>query len=485
MPGTDDALLDAVDPAHGAQPLEQVARIRALLAEGADVSARDGQDATPLHRAVRAPYQDGDPLPSLEVVRALLESGADVHARDRAGVTPAGRAVLLNDTAQQAAVDRSVAVLELLVEHGARLDGPCGDVMGGSFAHRSTTATQVYAFLLDHGASMTDTDSLGNSPLHATVSSARPQLVELLLQHGADTAAVNHLGQTPLGIALHLNQNNDHQRHARSQIVPMLEAAGAPAHVRYPLTEGGPVPIDMDAVRRAAAELRAEGWDDPGLQRNVDDTYDSYQHFVAALNRNWRSDSFAWVLELCRRGLGDTGTARTLVGEQELRAPFFHHGDLVVKGHLQVVCPFVVTGSVTVEGCLADSGPDSGVAIGGHLTAQAVYTDGDMHVGGDIEADIVYGYYNDHTLEARTIRGRLVIADDHDVQATVEAEHHFGIDDYRQGYGEGVQEHLRTILVDEVFAKDDDDDEEQLDKGALFARLWEGKAVFRPTGSYS
>ena len=52
-----------------------------------------------------------------------------------------------------------------------------------------------------------------------------------------------------------------------------------------------------------------------------------------------------------------------------------------------------------------------------------MYTDGDMHVSGDIEADIVYGCYNDHTLEARTIRGRLVISDDHDVQAHVEAKH--------------------------------------------------------------
>ncbi|MFJ2238304.1 ankyrin repeat domain-containing protein [Streptomyces sp. NPDC087859] len=154
--GTDDDLFHAVSPAHGARPPEQVARVRALLAEGAEVSAPDEQGATPLHRAVQAPYQDRDPLPSLEVVRALLESGADVHARDRIGVTPAARAVLLNDTSTQAAVDRSVAVLELLVEHGARLDGPCGDVMGGSFAHHSTTATPVYAFLLDHGAPTTD-----------------------------------------------------------------------------------------------------------------------------------------------------------------------------------------------------------------------------------------------------------------------------------------------------------------------------------------
>ncbi|MER6956675.1 hypothetical protein [Streptomyces sp. NPDC000618] len=482
MSGTDDDLFDAVRPAHGAEPLGQVARIRALLAEGADVSARDEQGATPLHRAVQAPYQDRDPLPSLEVVRALLESGADVHARDRIGVTPAARAVLLDSTAPEAAVDRSVAVLELLVEYGTRLDGPCGDVMGGSFAHHSTTATPVYAFLLDHGAPTADTDGLGNTPLHATVGSAQPQLVELLLQRGADTAAVNQLGQTPLGIALHLDQHNDHQRRARSQIVPMLEAAGAPAHVRYPFTEGGPLPIDMPAVRRAAAELRAEGENNPSLQRHVDETYDSYQHFIDKLSRNCGPDGFAWALELCRRVLGDTGTTRTLVGEQELRAPFFHHGDLVVEGNLQVMRSFVVTGSVTVQGCLADSGPNSGIAIGGDLTARAVYTDGDMHVSGDIEADIVYGYYNDHTLEARTVRGRLVIEDDHDVQAHVEAEHHFDIDDYGQGYGDGVQEYLRTILVDEVFAKDDGDDETRLNPGALFSRLWKGEAAFRTAG---
>lgn len=108
MSRTDDGLFDAVSPVHDAQLLRHVARIRALPAEGADVSARDEQGATPLHRTVQAPYQDRDPLPWLEVVRTLLESGADVHARDRTGVTPAGRAVLLNNTAPIAAVDRSV-----------------------------------------------------------------------------------------------------------------------------------------------------------------------------------------------------------------------------------------------------------------------------------------------------------------------------------------------------------------------------------------
>ncbi|MCT9079550.1 hypothetical protein [Streptomyces fulvoviolaceus] len=74
-------------------------------------------------RLLQAPYQDRDPLPSLEVVPALLGSGADVHVLDRVGVTPVGRAVLLDDTAPEAAVDRSVAVLGLLVRASTALRG--------------------------------------------------------------------------------------------------------------------------------------------------------------------------------------------------------------------------------------------------------------------------------------------------------------------------------------------------------------------------
>ncbi|WP_326764416.1 hypothetical protein OG978_07305 [Streptomyces sp. NBC_01591] len=63
---------------------------------------------------------------------------------------------------------------------------------------------------------------------------------------------------------------------------------------------------------------------------------------------------------MCAEILGDDArTDRALVGDQRMDAPFFHYGDLMVKGHLDVVAPFVVTGSLTAEGCLADCGPDS------------------------------------------------------------------------------------------------------------------------------
>ncbi|MFD8848963.1 hypothetical protein, partial [Streptomyces sp. NPDC059604] len=136
--------------------------------------------------------------------------------------------------------------------------------------------------------------------------------------------------------------------------------------------------------------------------------------------------------------------------------------------------------SLTVGCCLADCGPTSVVAVGRDVTAHGVHTDGEMSVGGDIEAEVVYGYYNDQTLRAKTIRARLVIEDEHETIAAVEADTHFDLDDFQQGYGEGVQEELRELLVDEVFGnEEDDEEEEQLDQALLFARLREGKPVFR------
>ncbi|WP_185300073.1 ankyrin repeat domain-containing protein [Streptomyces finlayi] len=475
-----ESLLAAVTPAHGGDASDRAALVRSLIADRADVSARDEQGAAPLHRAVEAPYDGDGPLPSLEVVRALLECGADVHATDSKGVTPAGWVVARSGAEAEAQrVRRSVEVLALLVEHGARLDGPSGLRTGGSLAHHSDVTQQVYAFLLDHGAPIDAVDDRGDTPLHATVRSRRPELVKLLLERGADTAAVDGLGRTPLGFA---------ERQAQAETVAVLKAAGAPARVRYPVVEGGPLPIDMGAVRQVAGVMRAERAavceaagipDDSGwLAELVEPDLDSYQELAARFSDGIDPDLLGSVPEMCAKALGDTGATRTLLGDRLVDTPFFHHGDLVVKGHLRVAAPFVLTGSLTVEGVLADCGPASVVAVCGDVTARGVFTDGDVKCG-DIHAEVVYGFYNDHTLQAGRIHARLVIEDDHETIATVEADLYFDQDDYQQGYGDGVQEQLRELLVDDVFAADEDEDEEMLDSRLLMTRLSEGLPVFR------
>lgn len=217
------------------------------------------------------------------------------------------------------------------------------------------------------------------------------------MERGADTATVNGLGRTPLGIALRLPEHSMEQRQARHEIVALLKAAGAPARVRYPMVEGGPLPIDMDEVRQVAGVLRAERAavckaagipDESGrLAPLVEQDFDSYQDLISELSHNCHPDLLPSLLRLCVGVLGDTGAARTLTGDQLVNSPFFHHGDLAVKGDLDVGAPFVVTGSLTVEGVLADCGPDSVVVVGGGVTARGVFTDGEMCVGGDLEAD--------------------------------------------------------------------------------------------------
>lgn len=70
-----------IRPVHAAAANGNLAILRALLARGADVNARQQHDFTPLHTA--ADRGDG------EMARLFLEHGADVQARDASGHTAA------------------------------------------------------------------------------------------------------------------------------------------------------------------------------------------------------------------------------------------------------------------------------------------------------------------------------------------------------------------------------------------------------------
>ncbi|GHG89088.1 ankyrin repeat domain-containing protein [Comamonas sp. JC664] len=444
-------------------------RVKELLSQGADVHVRGDSGSTLLHFAVLAPYQQEHPLPSLDVVRTLLEAGADPNARDDHAQTPLLRALPYDkDNAGQE--QRALEIIQVLRSAGAKVPS---DVKDGRAAVFRMSSPRLYQELLDAGAPIDARDDIDATPLHRAASYGHVPIAELLLSRGAEVNAIDGLGRTPLGAVQRERANpwlKDPKRIAEFQaLIALLERAGGQPRVTFTRSEDpfAPFPIDMAALRAAAPDGKLSFTHDVG----------SAQEFVTGLHCYGEPEKPLAYLAALRSVLDAPPRHVRLQGPLTLKRPFFHHGDLEVDGHLDIERPFAVTGNLVVHGVLRDCGNDSRVNVLGDVRCHGLYTDGEINIRGDIHArDVVLGYYNDHMLAAGAIHARVVIEDDHGVDAPVHAQHHFDRDTYEQGYGEGVNERLRELFVDDVFSEDADG---TLDKGEVFYRIREGLPLFR------
>jgi ankyrin repeat protein len=150
-----------------------VAQVRLLVANGAELNAAHGDGMTGLHWAA----ENGNP----EIASILLESGADVEAVTRLG---AYRPLHL------AARRGDASVIQLLLDASAdpEAESATGGVTPLHFAAASGRAASVQA-LIDHGVELDARESIwGQTPLMFAAATGRTEVIRLLLQVGADPA---------------------------------------------------------------------------------------------------------------------------------------------------------------------------------------------------------------------------------------------------------------------------------------------------------
>ena len=190
-----------------------VARVRTLLAAGADVNAPQGDGATALHWA--AHRNDA------ETARLLIAAGAVVDAANALGATP----------------------LWLAATNGS---------------------APIVARLLEAGADPGVTLRMGETPLMAAARGGSGPVVELLLAHGADpNAAERERGQTALmwaaaqghaGVVRRLARHGA-DVHARSRVWRQLEntAGNTNTSGNFRMAHGGSTPL-LFAARNGDVE---------------------------------------------------------------------------------------------------------------------------------------------------------------------------------------------------------------------------------------
>jgi ankyrin repeat protein len=163
------AVTVADTPLHRAARIGDVAKIRSLIEDGADVNVKTSYGETPLFKAAQAGHR--------EAVELLLASGADVNA----------------------ASGMSCAALFIAIARGHK---------------------DIAQILIENGADVNaKTGKGGFTPLHEAAGKGRRDLVELLIAAGANVRSQDWYHHTPLDCARDSETSS-------SEVVTLLIANG-------------------------------------------------------------------------------------------------------------------------------------------------------------------------------------------------------------------------------------------------------------------
>jgi ankyrin repeat protein len=172
------------------------AKVKELIAAGADVNAKDESGLTPLLWASQG-------LMGQASVETLLAAGADANARDAHGRTP------LFLVAESGGGQNAI---KSLLAHKA--DPNLVDEDGWTPLHMACVKNGVpetVRLLIDGGAKVSATAKDGRMPLHLAAEYDYPEVVAILLEKKADRDAKDAKGWTPLAVAARWSSENSYK----------------------------------------------------------------------------------------------------------------------------------------------------------------------------------------------------------------------------------------------------------------------------------
>ena len=226
-----------VTPLHYAAVFGNFEGFKILVDAGANVSAKESTDVTPLHWAACDPAR----------VKLLVEHGADVNAKTRQGRTPL--MVASSCAAAEAAV-------KLLIEKGADVNA-VQPSSGVTAMHEAAISggPRIVTVLLAAGAKPDVADQAGLTPLQAAVGFGDLGLVARLLDKGAAANSKN---------TFHAKVQNGEI--ALKNLTPLMNAApfGSPELIVRLLDAGGDV--NMRDVRGMTPLMMAVACDNQDIR---------------------------------------------------------------------------------------------------------------------------------------------------------------------------------------------------------------------------
>lgn len=170
---------------HSATKYGAVSAAKYLIEKGANLNSGDENGDTPLHLASMYCHE--------RIVELMVNSNADINAVNDDGDTPLSLATIYG----------TPKTLGLLLSNGA--DRSIRDKEGNTILHIASLNRQFEKVqeIMKYQPEVDSRNKAGNTPLHLVVrfASDEQQLIEYLLDHGASISATDSTGKSALHIA--------------------------------------------------------------------------------------------------------------------------------------------------------------------------------------------------------------------------------------------------------------------------------------------